>query len=107
MSMAPLWGGLQSARSVQVDPTNLQEEREIMLPAVHPKVGRPRAVALHFVRRDQFTPGLAPSGVRPCPLTQRALIDMHALNHIQRSPNSLCQRYLRGVAVNEQDCTTQ
>jgi hypothetical protein len=44
--MPPLWGGLQSARSTEVDPTNIQEELETMLPAVHPEVGRPRAVAL-------------------------------------------------------------
>lgn len=31
-----------------------------------PTIGHPLAVALHFVRRDQLTAGLAPAGVRPC-----------------------------------------
>jgi hypothetical protein len=64
--MPPLWGGLQSARSTEVDPTNIQEELETMLPAGLPKVGRPRAVAFQFVSRDRLTAGLAPAGVRPC-----------------------------------------
>jgi hypothetical protein len=29
-------------------------------------LGRPNAVALHFVRCDQLTAGLTPAGVRPC-----------------------------------------
>ncbi|NMG46425.1 hypothetical protein GPA22_22180, partial [Aromatoleum toluvorans] len=35
-------------------------------PRFLPTLGRPRAVALHFVRCDQLTVGLAPTGVRPC-----------------------------------------
>ena len=31
-----------------------------------PTLGHPHAVALHFVRCDQLTAGLAPAGVRPC-----------------------------------------
>jgi hypothetical protein len=38
----------------------------IYAPRFLPTLGRPRAVALHFVRRDQLTTGLAPAGVRPC-----------------------------------------
>ena len=35
-------------------------------PRFLPTLGRPHAVALHFVRCDQLTAGLAPAGVRPC-----------------------------------------
>ena len=35
-------------------------------PRFLPTIGHPHAVALHFVRRDQLTAGLAPAGVRPC-----------------------------------------
>ena len=35
-------------------------------PRFLPTLGHPHAVALHFVRRDQLTAGLAPAGVRPC-----------------------------------------
>ena len=35
-------------------------------PRFLPTLGHPRAVALHFVRCDQLTAGLAPAGVRPC-----------------------------------------
>ena len=35
-------------------------------PRFLPTFGHPHAVALHFVRCDQLTAGLAPAGVRPC-----------------------------------------
>lgn len=35
-------------------------------PRFLPTLGHPCAVALHFVRCDQLTAGLAPAGVRPC-----------------------------------------
>ena len=35
-------------------------------PRFLPTLGHPHAVALHFVRCDQLTAGLAPAGVRPC-----------------------------------------
>ncbi|HAL36886.1 MAG TPA: hypothetical protein DCP03_01685 [Polaromonas sp.] len=35
-------------------------------PRFLPTLGRPHAVALHFVRCDQLTAGLAPARVRPC-----------------------------------------
>src|SRR5690606_6654918 len=35
-------------------------------PRFLPTVGRPSAVALHFVRCGQLTGGLSPPGVRPC-----------------------------------------
>jgi len=35
-------------------------------PRFLPTLGRPRAVALRFVRRDQLTVGLPPTRVRPC-----------------------------------------
>ena len=35
-------------------------------PRFLPTLGRPHAVALHFVSCDQLTAGLAPAGVRPC-----------------------------------------
>jgi hypothetical protein len=35
-------------------------------PRFLPTLGHPHAVALHFVRCDQLTAGLAPTGVRPC-----------------------------------------
>jgi hypothetical protein len=35
-------------------------------PRFLPTLGRPHAVALRFVRRDQLTVGLAPTRVRPC-----------------------------------------
>src|SRR5690606_32662221 len=35
-------------------------------PPFLPTLGHPHAVALHFVRCDQLTAGLAPAGVRPC-----------------------------------------
>jgi hypothetical protein len=38
----------------------------IYAPRFLPTLGRPHAVALHFVRCDQLTAGLAPAGVRPC-----------------------------------------
>src|SRR5947209_5196240 len=38
----------------------------IYAPRFLPTLGRPHAVALHFVRRDQLTTGLSPVGVRPC-----------------------------------------
>ena len=38
----------------------------VYAPRFLPTLGRPHAVALHFVRGDQLTAGLAPAGVRPC-----------------------------------------
>ncbi|MDP2817874.1 MAG: hypothetical protein Q8O29_06265, partial [Polaromonas sp.] len=38
----------------------------IYAPRFLPTLGRPHAVALHFVRCDQLTAGLAPARVRPC-----------------------------------------
>lgn len=38
----------------------------VYAPRFLPTLGYPRAVALHFVRCDQLTAGLAPAGVRPC-----------------------------------------
>ncbi len=38
----------------------------VYAPRFLPTVGRPSAVALHFVRCGQLTGGLAPPGVRPC-----------------------------------------
>ena len=38
----------------------------VYAPRFLPTLGRPHAVALHFVRRDQLTAGLTPAGVRPC-----------------------------------------
>ncbi|PHV09872.1 hypothetical protein CSQ89_19265, partial [Chitinimonas sp. BJB300] len=35
-------------------------------PRFLPTLGRPHAVALHFVRCDQLKAGLPPAGVRPC-----------------------------------------
>ncbi|PHV11748.1 hypothetical protein CSQ89_09195, partial [Chitinimonas sp. BJB300] len=35
-------------------------------PRFLPTLGRPHAVALHFVRCDQLTAGIPPAGVRPC-----------------------------------------
>src|SRR5690606_18936845 len=35
-------------------------------PRFLPTLGRPYAVALHFIRCDQLMAGLAPAGVRPC-----------------------------------------
>ncbi|PHV10172.1 hypothetical protein CSQ89_17590, partial [Chitinimonas sp. BJB300] len=35
-------------------------------PRFLPTLGRPHAVALHFVRCDQLTAELPPAGVRPC-----------------------------------------
>lgn len=35
-------------------------------PRFLPTLGHPHAVALHFIRCDQLTAGLAPAGVRPC-----------------------------------------
>ncbi|WP_301118042.1 hypothetical protein, partial [Pusillimonas sp. (ex Stolz et al. 2005)] len=36
------------------------------VPRFLPTLGRPCAVALHFIRCDQLMAGLAPAGVRPC-----------------------------------------
>ena len=38
----------------------------VYAPRFLPTLGRPRAVALRFARRDQLATGLAPVGVRPC-----------------------------------------
>jgi len=38
----------------------------IYAPRFLPTLGRPRAVALRFIRCDQLMAGLAPAGVRPC-----------------------------------------
>ena len=38
----------------------------IYAPRFLPTLGHPRAVAFHFVRYDQLTVGLAPTGMRPC-----------------------------------------
>ncbi len=38
----------------------------IYAPRFLPTLGRPHAVALHFICRDQLMAGLAPAGVRPC-----------------------------------------
>ncbi|RZF24576.1 hypothetical protein EVC45_37935, partial [Paraburkholderia sp. UYCP14C] len=38
----------------------------IYAPRFLPTPGRPRAVALHFIRYDQLMAGLTPAGVRPC-----------------------------------------
>ncbi|TAL52557.1 MAG: hypothetical protein EPN80_18955, partial [Pandoraea sp.] len=35
-------------------------------PRFLPTLGRPHAVALHFIRCDQLVAGLTPAGVRPC-----------------------------------------
>ncbi len=43
----------------------------IYVPRFLPTLGRPHAVALHFVRRDQLTAGLAPAGMRPCRAHQK------------------------------------
>jgi len=44
----------------------LVHQLAVYAPRFLPTFGRPHAVALHFVRRDQLTAGLAPAGVRPC-----------------------------------------
>src|ERR1017187_3226949 len=46
--------------------TVLVHRLAIYAPRFLPTLGRPHAVALRFVRRDQLTAGLAPAGVRPC-----------------------------------------
>ena len=38
----------------------------VYVPRFLPTLGRPHAVALHFVRCDQLTAGLSPAGMRPC-----------------------------------------
>ena len=38
----------------------------VYAPRFLPTLGRPHAVALHFVRCDQLTAGLSPAGMRPC-----------------------------------------
>src|SRR5579863_6253160 len=44
----------------------LVDRLAIYAPRILPTLGRPYAVALHFIRHDQFMAGLAPAGVRPC-----------------------------------------
>ena len=61
-------------------------------PRFLPTLSHPHAVALHFVRRDQLTVGLPPTGVRPC----RA----HQKNHQgQRLGDSVLQFKLDGLSL--------
>ena len=53
---------LLSSASYQI----LVHRLTVYAPRFLPTLGRPRAVALRFARRDQLATGLAPVGVRPC-----------------------------------------
>lgn len=66
--------GVPSYRSLTTPPSLLGGAFHAVLvhrlaicdPRFLPTLGRPHAVALHFIRRDQLMAGLAPAGVRPC-----------------------------------------